>query len=446
MTDEAALLAAIRDNPDEDTPRLAFADWLDEQGGEANAARAEYTRLEIARARTEEETGVRPDDFRQAELWKKYSADWFPAFYGKKNLLRGTQTSVRLRRGFTYCFYSRSAGAFLARAERLLPLAPITDLILSGISEDELSTLERAVWATRLRYIQLAGYTTPVTRWVRLADNPHLANLTELVLCDGIIDAAAGARLAGVNPWPHLRRLAFSVTQFSDAGIAALFGGSAFTGLEALDLSERGENLTVAAVDAVAAAEPLAGLKALDIAYRPRPWLIAALAKARFWPKLESLHAQRSGLGNAGIGDLVRVPPEALRVLSLDDNGITAAGVRELADSSVMATLEELDLSGNPIGDAGVKALAESPHSARLRKLDLGLCKFGPDGAKALAESPHLANLRDLRVGHCGIGVAGAKALAASPYLGNLTKLWASGLTPAGKKHLKTRFGRVASL
>ncbi|MBY0457976.1 MAG: TIGR02996 domain-containing protein, partial [Gemmataceae bacterium] len=30
MTDRDALLAAICANPAEDTPRLAFADWLDE--------------------------------------------------------------------------------------------------------------------------------------------------------------------------------------------------------------------------------------------------------------------------------------------------------------------------------------------------------------------------------------------------------------------------------
>src|SRR5687768_10081460 len=30
MSDREALLAAIRANPDDDTPRLVFADWLDE--------------------------------------------------------------------------------------------------------------------------------------------------------------------------------------------------------------------------------------------------------------------------------------------------------------------------------------------------------------------------------------------------------------------------------
>lgn len=43
--DEPALLAAINKHPDEDTPRLAYADWLDENG---QSTRAEYIRTAIA--------------------------------------------------------------------------------------------------------------------------------------------------------------------------------------------------------------------------------------------------------------------------------------------------------------------------------------------------------------------------------------------------------------
>ncbi|HJZ56263.1 MAG TPA: TIGR02996 domain-containing protein, partial [Gemmataceae bacterium] len=51
MTDEHALLAAIREHPEEDTPRLVYADWLDEQGGQANRDRAEYIRAAVELAR-----------------------------------------------------------------------------------------------------------------------------------------------------------------------------------------------------------------------------------------------------------------------------------------------------------------------------------------------------------------------------------------------------------
>jgi uncharacterized protein (TIGR02996 family) len=44
MSDEDALLAAIAAHPEEDTPRLAYADWLDEHG---RHARADFIRLQV---------------------------------------------------------------------------------------------------------------------------------------------------------------------------------------------------------------------------------------------------------------------------------------------------------------------------------------------------------------------------------------------------------------
>ena len=44
MSDELALLTAIIAHPDEDTPRLIFADWLDENG---HPERAEFVRVQI---------------------------------------------------------------------------------------------------------------------------------------------------------------------------------------------------------------------------------------------------------------------------------------------------------------------------------------------------------------------------------------------------------------
>lgn len=45
MNDHDDLLRAIAANPDEDTPRLVYADFLDELGGESRTARAEFIRL-----------------------------------------------------------------------------------------------------------------------------------------------------------------------------------------------------------------------------------------------------------------------------------------------------------------------------------------------------------------------------------------------------------------
>src|SRR5262245_52797684 len=76
MSDEAALLAAIRDAPDDDLPRLAHADWLEEHGRQD---RADSVRAQVARARLPE------DDDRHSELLARerlllmqHGPDWLP--------------------------------------------------------------------------------------------------------------------------------------------------------------------------------------------------------------------------------------------------------------------------------------------------------------------------------------------------------------------------------
>lgn len=51
MSEEAAFLRAIHADPDDDTPRLVFADWLQETGDRADAEWAELIRLQVRLAR-----------------------------------------------------------------------------------------------------------------------------------------------------------------------------------------------------------------------------------------------------------------------------------------------------------------------------------------------------------------------------------------------------------
>ena len=54
MTDGDALVAAIRAAPEDDAPRLVFADWLDEHG---QGERAEFIRIQVAMRREHEAHG-----------------------------------------------------------------------------------------------------------------------------------------------------------------------------------------------------------------------------------------------------------------------------------------------------------------------------------------------------------------------------------------------------
>src|SRR5215203_3911185 len=68
MTDGDALIAAILANPDEDTPRLVYADWLQEHGDEE---RAEFIRLQCGHAGDDEAA-----EERTAELEDRHRPRW----------------------------------------------------------------------------------------------------------------------------------------------------------------------------------------------------------------------------------------------------------------------------------------------------------------------------------------------------------------------------------
>ena len=62
MTAEDGFLRAIRERPDDETARLVYADWLDEQGDPQSLARASYLRTHAELA------GLAAEDARFAGL------------------------------------------------------------------------------------------------------------------------------------------------------------------------------------------------------------------------------------------------------------------------------------------------------------------------------------------------------------------------------------------
>src|SRR6516162_5562347 len=65
MSDRAALYAAVCANPDDDTPRLVFADWLQEHGEDK---RAEIIRAEVELYRCQNA------DSPSADVWRFFDA------------------------------------------------------------------------------------------------------------------------------------------------------------------------------------------------------------------------------------------------------------------------------------------------------------------------------------------------------------------------------------
>jgi uncharacterized protein (TIGR02996 family) len=443
---EEAFLADIRARPDDDTPRLVYADWLDEQGGAANADRAEYVRLEIELAGAEVGRGAPPElkakQARARALFGKHYRDWCPELFGRKTILRGVRGSPDMARGFPYKLQG-NADRIISIGQRLTEIAPFTEFQLLDLTSSGFRRLAGAPWAGGLRTLGLSGgYGSSQPDWGALAEAAHFLEVRDLAITFGWLDRAAAARIAANNPFPKLERFHFGTYSEDDAP-AALFGGAAFTGLRSLDLSGGGSRLSnspMPGLKEICASRALASLRAFDMGWRPTPGLTALLTSSTFWPGLEELDLLRNRLDDDDLAAMLDAPSK-LRRLELPDNKITAKGAKRLAAHPALANITTLDLSENKIGDAGVAALVGSPHVRNLQKLELSDCGISLAGITALAESPHLAGLRELWISSNGLDLKGARALAASPHLGGLTWLYTGGLTATAKKALKGRFG-----
>src|SRR5262245_20537259 len=93
MTDKDALLRNICAHPEDDAPRLVYADWLEEHGEGADLARADFIRAQVALARAAPDDPAIPS-LRQREkrALRGNRARWLaerPAWAAKGDFHRG---------------------------------------------------------------------------------------------------------------------------------------------------------------------------------------------------------------------------------------------------------------------------------------------------------------------------------------------------------------------
>src|SRR5262249_7408006 len=130
MALEDAFLADILEHPDDDTPRLVYADWLDEQaatrGGDqaAGAARpAEVIPVPCRLEQTAEDDPHRTElEDRAAELDRIWGPRWARPFHNRAD-------RWSFRRGFIEEGWL-SASQFLGGAGRLLRRSPVRSVHL----------------------------------------------------------------------------------------------------------------------------------------------------------------------------------------------------------------------------------------------------------------------------------------------------------------------------
>ncbi len=404
MTDRDMLLAAIREQPDEDTPRLAYADVLEEQGHDLRNQYfldwAALIRTQIEFARVERFSSRWFGLARaQAALFEKRKQDWTTVWGSRLG-------RAAYRRGFleAHQFYPVTEG-FLASFGRFVDRNPLRCIRFIGLEEVEkptLSAIARHEGLGRVETLDLTNCRTSLVRKFLTVVAPRM---------------------------PRLRALGLGDLRLTAASAGGLLASLAIPNLTSLDLSE---NLLFGSVSLAE--------------YRPE-----SLLHSRSLANVRWLDLFRTSLTPAAVHALAHSPVlKNLRYLNLgtepfagDDATFGADGAEALATGPAVRGVEFLSLFGQRIGPHGFEAVLRSPLLSTVRELDLQANELGDEGAIALAASPHVAALRKLTLEGNGIGLAGVEAILTSPHLAGLRILILGQSAPAPSpvwQQLRERF------
>lgn len=360
--DGADLLAAIRARPDEDTPRLIYADWLDEN---KQPERAEFIRVQCALARGSEYDANRAGLLLRQKL---LLTDAHKKAWGE------LPVKPVKERTFTRGFVDRlsmRAEVFLKGADELfaaIPLRVLRPLDVWGVWEQFLASPQ----LSRLRSLDLHKLPLNRKNAAHLSGCEHLASLHELNL-----GANRTIRVEGLYDLlesPYLRELRTLHLNDCDLGDDALVGFVGCTTMPNL----RHLNLQGNGIGPVGAAH---------------------LARAPWLSQLDRLDISENPLGATGVRALVEAGFFA-RHARLDKGGLplSAERLRAIGHSDKLGAVRELQVTASD-GDV-LEAIAEAPAFAHLHALHLDDCaKVTEVGVRALLRSPLVARLRALGTG-----------------------------------------------
>jgi uncharacterized protein (TIGR02996 family) len=278
MTTEAAFLQDICENPDDDVPRLVYADWLGDRGGPDDAERADFIRVQCALAHLEENDPARDGlERRERELlWPRLAAWWneLPEWARQESLV-GPERSFR--RGFL-SVVACTARAFIERGGELLQRFPVQSVQLMEMNE-QARALASCPHLARITSLALIG-PLDVAAGIWLRVSPHFRRLACLDLSGcGFGDVTAGD-IASSEQFPSLRELDMEECGVSDAGAEMLAGSARLAGLTVLVLG--GNNITDAGARYLASSPCLGRLEYLDLTRNPITAQGGELLRQRF--------------------------------------------------------------------------------------------------------------------------------------------------------------------
>jgi uncharacterized protein (TIGR02996 family) len=454
----AAFLEAIVDRPDDDAPRLIYADWLEEHGDPQGT----FIRLQCVLEQLADDDSRRQDFEEAAEdLLASHVEEWTAS-------LKGTALQWRFRRGFVE-WIAADGESFLTHMDSWFDALPLRGVQLHRLPPSALSVLVEKAPPARLESLDFQGHFLRDREVRELVASPLSRRLKALHLHGQGIETPGIRALTESAVMPQLRLLDLSGNQsIGDQAARVLATASSASALHALSLSDT--NVTLRGVTDLVNSTVLGGLRELNVAVRQKRQLAGfaeTIAKSPVFANLLALdlsnHAIQLGelqalltankrhafrrlklancdLGSAAAEVLAEGSFEDLVELDLNGNRIGSSGLTKLAACAKLASLRVLRLNGNEVRDTGTKALASSNHLTYLTTLDLAENEIGGPGLRALTGSANVARIQELDLSKNYVNRASIESIAGSPHLARLRMLKLNGnrLGDADAKILST--------
>jgi uncharacterized protein (TIGR02996 family) len=254
-----ALLDAVKDHPDDDTPRLVLADWLDEQDNPLDAERAAFIREHVAVSRAgsfKQAAEVRAGRDERARRWLGPVISLGHANFERglplmhiagPRLLKPDAPTLLASEEFALVQFVALVEAGGPRMEKMAAIPEFRHV--PGLSVDPLASLG-------------VHYAT------KFFGSPYLTGLRQISF-RGVDPGAAGMAAFASNPaFARLRKLSLVHNKLVDKAVIALASGVHLLKLEVLDLSDN--LIGDVGADALAVSPTLTNLRELNLRDNPR--------------------------------------------------------------------------------------------------------------------------------------------------------------------------------
>jgi uncharacterized protein (TIGR02996 family) len=230
MLDLDALLAAVLADPQDDLPRLVYADWLEENGDEAGRARAEFIRIQIALADQALDEERRPElEALERRLRKKYDRIWL-------GRLRDYLHAWAYQRGFLE-HIALDASQLLQHHDAFFASHPIQSVQLYNAHDPRtLSRLGECSFLSRLHTLDCSNNPVGSSVIRGLLESPWLNGLRRLRFNDNLLGFDAVRCVAESPEMGGLTVLELRRNNLTDDSVYPLADSPWLAGLTLLDL------------------------------------------------------------------------------------------------------------------------------------------------------------------------------------------------------------------